>query len=45
MKEVKSETVSIRLTPEEKAKLQKLAEDADMSISKYLHKILFKKGD
>ena len=42
-KELKTETVSIRLTPEEKEYLQELAETADMSVSKLLHKMIFEK--
>lgn len=43
-KELKTETVSIRLTPKEKEYLQELADVADMSVSKYLHRTIFQKG-
>ena len=41
MKELKTATVSIRLTPEEKKQLQELAEKADISVSKLLHNMIF----
>jgi hypothetical protein len=40
----KTETVGVKVTPEEKEKLKQLAEAADMTISKYLHRIIFPKG-
>jgi predicted DNA binding CopG/RHH family protein len=36
----KTETLTIRVTEEEKEKVKKLAEAADVTVSKYLHKIL-----
>lgn len=36
----KTETVTIRVTEEEKEQIKKLAENADMTVSKYLYKII-----
>ena len=40
---VKTETIAIKVTPEEKEHIQKEAEKLDITVSKYLHKIVFKK--
>ena len=40
---VKTETVAIRVSPEEKQKLQEMAAQMDMTISKMLHNIIFDK--
>ena len=37
----KDESIFIRVTAEEKASLRKLAEEAGMSLSKYIHSRLF----
>lgn len=37
---VKTETLTIKVSPEEKEKIKKLAEAADMTVSKYLYKKL-----
>lgn len=42
---MKSETVSIRLTTEEKELLKKIAAEKDISISKLIHNIIFKEYD
>jgi uncharacterized protein (DUF1778 family) len=40
---VKTETVTIKVTPEEKELIKQEAEKLDMTVSKYLHRIIFKK--
>lgn len=40
---VKTETLAIKVSPEEKEMIKKLAEEKDMTVSKYLHKLIFKK--
>lgn len=42
---IKTETIAIRVSPEEKAYIQELAEKEDITVSKLLHKMIFKKGD
>jgi uncharacterized protein (DUF1778 family) len=36
----KTESVAIKVTPEEKEKIKKLAEAADQTVSKYLYKVI-----
>ena len=36
----KTETVTIKVTPEEKAKIRKVAAEKDITVSKMLHKII-----
>lgn len=38
----KTETVTIKVTPEEKEYIKQEAEKLDITVSKYLHKIVFK---
>jgi predicted transcriptional regulator len=38
---VKTETLTIKVSPEEKEKIKQLAEAADMTVSKYLYRKLF----
>jgi hypothetical protein len=40
----KTETIAIKVAPEEKEKIKKLAAAADVTVSKYLYNIIFK-GD
>lgn len=40
----KTETIAIKVTPEQKEEIKKLAEAQDMTVSKYLYNIIFK-GD
>ena len=42
---IKTETLTIKVSPEEKEKIKELAEAADQTVSKYLYRILFGKGD
>ena len=35
---IKTETVTIKVSPEEKEMIKKLAETADMTVSKYLYR-------
>ena len=39
----KTETLAIKVTPEEKAVIKQLAEAKDMTVSKYLYRVLFPK--
>ena len=39
---VKTETLTIKVAPEEKEQIKKEAERLDMTVSKYLYKKLFK---
>lgn len=39
----KSETLTIKVTPEEKENIKKIAEELDMTVSKYLYNLLIKK--
>lgn len=38
---VKTETIAIKVTPEEKEQIQALAANEEKTVSKYLHKIIF----
>lgn len=38
---IKTETVTIKVSPEEKEMIKKLAETADMTVSKYLYRQIF----
>lgn len=38
--QTKTETVTIKVTPEEKAKIKRMAEVKDMTVSKMLHKMI-----
>lgn len=42
---VKTETVTIKVSPEEKEEIKSLAAAADQTVSKYLYRQLFKKED
>lgn len=42
-KETKTATLTVKVTPEEKKQVQELAEDLDITVSKLLYKIIFKK--
>ena len=39
---MKSETLTIKVTPEEKEKIKALAAEADQTVSKYMYNLLFK---
>ena len=39
----KTETIAIKVSPEEKEKIKKLADEQDVTVSKYLYRILFPK--
>lgn len=41
----KTETVAIRVTPEEKERLKALAAADDVTVSKYLYRLVFKRED
>ena len=41
-KSTKTETIAIKVTPEEKELIQKLAEKDDVTVSKFLYRIIFK---
>lgn len=41
-KTIKSETLTIRVTPEEKEQIRELAEMLDVTVSKLLYNLLFK---
>lgn len=38
---IKTETITIKVSPEEKEQIKKLAADADVTVSKYLYRIVF----
>ena len=42
---VKTETLSIKVSPEEKQMIKDLAEKEDITISKYLYRMIFKKEE
>ena len=42
---VKTETITIKVTPEEKKKIQELAEKQDVTVSKMLHRMIFKQEE
>ena len=39
----KTETLTIKVTPEEKEEIKRLAEKEDVTVSKYLYRMLFSK--
>ena len=39
---IKTETVAIKISPEEKEKIKALAQRDDVTVSKYLYKLLIK---
>ena len=39
----KTETIAIKVTPEEKQKIKELAEKEDVTVSKLLYRLIFKK--
>ncbi len=39
---MKTETLTIKVSPEEKEKIKALAADADQTVSKYLYRLIFK---
>lgn len=41
----KTASISLKVTPEEKQKIRELAEKDDVTISKYLYRIIFKKNE
>ena len=42
----KTETLTIKVSPEEKEKIKQLAQKYDMTVSKLLHRLIFKtKGE
>ena len=41
-KPTKTETIAIKVTPEEKELIQKLAQKDDVTVSKFLYRIIFK---
>ena len=45
MKIIKPYVLSIRVTEEEKQDIMEKASALDMTVSKYLHKILFEEGE
>lgn len=42
MATVKTESVAIKVTPEEKELIKQLAADADQTVSKFLYNLIFK---
>ena len=42
---VKTETVAVRVSAEEKEKLKTEADKLDMTVSKYLYNLIFKRRD
>lgn len=42
---IKTETLTIKVSPEEKEKIKVLAASADQTVSKYLYRLVFGKGD
>lgn len=42
---VKTETIAIKVSPEEKQKIKELAEKQDVTVSKLLHRMIFPKED
>lgn len=40
----KTETIAIKVSPEQKEEIKKLAEAQDMTVSKYLYNIIFKEA-
>ena len=41
----KTETLTIKVTPEEKEKIKELATQEDVSVSKYLYRLLFRRKE
>lgn len=41
----KTETITIKVSPEEKKKIKELAENQDITVSKLLYKMIFPKGE
>lgn len=39
----KTETIAIKVTPEEKQKIKEIAEKEDVTVSKLLYRLIFKK--
>lgn len=44
-KQTKTASISIKVTPEEKEKIRELAEKQDVTISKFLYRLIFPKED
>lgn len=42
---VKTETIAIKVSPEEKELIKRSAEEKDMTVSKYLYRIIFGKQE
>ena len=42
---IKTETLTIKVSPEEKEQIKALAAKEDITVSKYLHKIIFEKEE
>lgn len=42
---MKTEVISFKVSPEEKDEIKKMAQDADMSVSKYIYRLIFPKGE
>ena len=42
MAAVKTESIAIKVSPEEKEKIKALAAEADQTVSKYLYNLIFK---
>lgn len=42
-KMAKTETIAIKVTPEEKQKIKEIAEKEDVTVSKLLYRLIFKK--
>lgn len=45
VKSTKTETIAIKVTPEEKKKIKELADKQDVTVSKLLHRMIFKKEE
>ena len=43
IKSTKTETIAIKVTPEEKQKIKELAAKQDITVSKLLYRMIFKK--
>ena len=41
---IKTETIAIKVSPEEKEKIKQLAADQDITVSKLLYRMIFNKG-
>lgn len=44
-KSTKTESISFKVTPEEKQKIKELAAKEDVTVSKYLYRLIFPKED